>query len=517
MYLTQLLHRHRQRRPAVTALVCGSSRRTYAQLFDHVARMAAGLQELGVGRGDRVGLLSQHSLECVELMFACWWSGAVFCPVNTRWSEAEIVDSLRDCSPSVLVADAAYFAVAESVRAQIDSVLELVRLDASPDAAPDSYPTLARGPEPAEDQRAAADTLAALIYTGGTTGRSKGVMLSHGGLSAGAVGRLADLGPLEGSVALITTPNFHVASLIRVLTHLIAGSTCVILPQFRAEEGLDLIERERVTDLPVVPTMLQMMLDHPQFRPERLRSVLRVSYGAAPSAGALLQRAQAALPWVGLHQFYGMTESSGVATMSLPSDHDPQGWVSGRAISAGRASTLVELRVVDDGDNDLPPGQVGEIVLRGPLLSTGYWNRPEETARTFRDGWLHTGDAGRLDGDGYLYVVDRIKDMIVTGGENVYSAEVEGALALHPAVSTAAVIGIPSERWGEAVHAFVVLKDGAASDEASIKAHCRQLVADYKVPKSIEFAPALPLTPAGKVAKNVLREKYWQGHDRRVN
>ena len=497
MYLTQLLHRHLQCRPDKTALVCNGRRLSYAQLHRQVALRAGVLQAAGVKPGDRVALLSHHSIETVEWMFACWWIGAVFSPQNTRWSEPEIADALRDSEPAVLLHDSAHAALARSL-AQLAPVARLLPMDLATD-----------GIAP-EDLRCGGDALAALIYTGGTTGRSKGVMLGHAALSSAALGRLAELPPLDDSVTLLTTPNFHVASLIRGITHWIAGSTVVIQPQFRAAEVLQVIERESVTDVPFVPTMLQMVLDDPGFSPARMRSVRRLSYGAAPSAQALLQRAQAALPWAGLHQYYGMTESCGAATASLPADHDEQAWASGRAAAAGRASAVVELRIVDAGGRDLPPGQIGEILLRGPLLASGYWRRPQETAQTFRAGWLHTGDAGRLDADGYLYVVDRIKDMIVSGGENAYSAEVENALARHPAVAMATVFGIPHERWGEAVHAVVMLRPGTSADEAGLRAHCRAFLADYKVPKRVEFTDALPLTPAGKVSKTTLRARYAQ-------
>lgn len=499
MYLTQLLHRHAQCQPNGTALVCGPQRRSYAELLARVPRLAATLRAHGVGAGDRVALLSAHSVETVELMFACWWLGAVFCPQNVRWSAAEITDALGDCEPVVLCTDAAHAALAEAARAPLGGIAHVLSMGLA----------LADGPVP--DQRAGGDALAALIYTGGTTGRSKGVMLTHTNLGTAALSRLADQDALTGSVSLLTTPNFHVASLIRALTHLVAGSTVVVLPQFRADEALDVIEREQVTDVPVVPTMLQMMLEHPQFKPERMRSVRRLSYGAAPSAQALLQRAQKMLPWVGLYQYYGMTESCGAATGSLPGDHRPADWDSGHAGSAGRAGSVTELRVVDVEGQNVPTGTVGEILLRGPLVSPGYWRRPDESARTFRHGWLHTGDAGRLDAQGYLTVVDRIKDMIVTGGENVYSAEVENALMRHPAISIAAVFGVPHERWGEAVHAVVVLREGADADETVLRTHCRECIADYKVPKRIEFAASLPLTPAGKVAKNLLRDKHKAG------
>jgi long-chain acyl-CoA synthetase len=517
MYLTQILHRNLQRQPDRTALVCGAERLTFRQLHARAARLAGHLQSIGVRRGDRVALLSLNSIECVELMFAAWWIGAIFCPVNTRWSLAEIADSLGDCTPGVLFVDETHAALAAPLAERVRCLRHVIRIVGSANASPDSYPALLAGAGPIPDSRFGSDDVAALVYTGGTTGRSKGVMLTHATLGAAAVCRLADNERFDDSVALVSTPIFHVASLVRLTPHLMAGGACVLLPQFQAEEALMLIERECVTDVPFVPTMLQMILDYPTFRPERMRSVKRLSYGAAPSAGALLQRTLRTLPWVGLYQFYGMTESSGIATMSLPSDHSPQGWTSGLALSAGRAGSLVEVRVVDENDEDAAPGQVGEILLRGPMVSPGYWNRPEESARTFRDGWLHTGDAGALDADGYLYVVDRVKDMIVTGGENVYSAEVENALAQHPAVSTVAVIGIPSDQWGEAVHAVVVLRQGAATDETGLKVHCRALVAAYKTPKSFEFVDALPLTAAGKIAKNVLREKYWQGYARRVN
>lgn len=496
MELTQILHRGLQRTGASVALVDGPQRISYGELYTRVARRCAQLQSLGVVPGDRVALLARNCAEAVELMFACWWSGAVFCPLNIRWSPAELAEALVDCTPRLLVADGDHTETAQRLASSRlrPLCLSLNETPAAKAALPD-------------DHRSNGPDLAALVYTGGTTGRSKGVMLTHGNLVAAAVCRLADNESLARSVVLVTTPIFHIASLTRLLPHLMAGGTCVLVPQFDAGASLAIIERECVTDLPVVPTMLQMLLEHPEFRPERLRSVRRLSYGAAPSAGALLQRAQRTLPWAGLHQYYGMTESSAVATMTRPEDHDDAGWACSRATSAGQACALVEVRVCDPSDRDLPSGEVGEIQLRGPVVSAGYWARPEESARTFAGGWLRTGDAGSLDEAGYLHVVDRVKDMIVSGGENVYSAEVENALTCHPSVYSVAVIGIAHESWGEAVHAVVVLREGNAADAEALKAHCRELIAGYKVPKSIEFVTALPLTPTGKIAKNLLRER----------
>lgn len=497
MELTQILHRGLQRTGASVALVDGPQRITYGELYTRVARRCAQLQSLGIGPGDRVALLARNRADAVELMFACWWAGAVFCPLNTRWSPAELADAIADCTPRLLAADDAHTDTAQRLASSSPGPLRLALGE-----------TIACAAALPEACRRGGSELAALVYTGGTTGRSKGVMLTHANLMSAALCRLADNEPFTRSVVLVTTPIFHIASLTRLLPHLMAGGTCVLMPQFDAGESLALIEREGVTDLPVVPTMLQMLMDHPDFAPERLRSLRRLGYGAAPSASSLLQRAQRTLPWAALHQYYGMTESSAIATMSHSEDHDEAGWASGRAASAGQACALVQVRVCDASGCELPNGEVGEIQLRGPVVSPGYWAQPEETARTFAGGWLRTGDAGRLDGGGYLHVVDRVKDMIVSGGENVYSAEVENALSRHPSVASAAVIGIHDERWGEAVHAVVVLRDGNAGDAEALKSHCRELIAGYKVPKSIEFVSELPLTPAGKIAKNLLRERF---------
>ncbi|MHB1375659.1 MAG: AMP-binding protein, partial [Thauera sp.] len=397
MYLTQLLHRNLQRRPGRDALVCGSTRRTYSQLHDRVARLAGHLKRLGVQRGDRIAVLSLNSVECVEIMLAAWWIGAVFCPVNTRWSVPEIATSFDDCTPEVLFVDATHAVLADPVCERTTCLRHIVQLTADGDtnASPDSYPALLATAVAISDERVSGDHLAALVYTGGTTGRSKGVMLTHQTLWAASLAKLAGAEPLLDSVTLVATPIFHVAGVVWLVPHLTAGGCCVVLPQFKADEAIELIERECITEIAIVPSMLQMILDHPEFTPQRLRSVRRLNYGAAPSAGALLQRAARTLPWTGLYQAYGMTESMGVGTVSFPSDHRPEDWASGRALSAGQACMVAELRVVDVDGNDAAVGEVGEIVLRGPNVSPGYWNRPEETAQTFRDGWLHTGDAGK--------------------------------------------------------------------------------------------------------------------------
>jgi long-chain acyl-CoA synthetase len=516
MNLTQALHRACQQHPDKTAVVCAGRRLTFRQWADRAARLGAVLRSRGVGSGDRVALLAANGENYIACYTALWWIGAAACPVNTRWSVAEIAYSLRDCGVRCLIVDIDHAGLVSALREQAPCLRDVLCLgEHTPTGATALEPLLAAS-SPAADGRFGGDHLATLLYTGGTTGHPKGAMLSHANLLSAALARLAATPKMADSVALLSTPLFHAASLGRLLPHMIAGGICVVLPQFRADAVFDAVEAEGVTDLPLVPSMLQTLLDHPGFDPRRLRSVRRIGYGAAPIAEALLERALQALPDVEFMQSYGMTECAALATLSRPSDHGPEARRSGRSRSAGRACSIVELRIVGPQGQELRVGEVGEIVVRGPNVMLGYWNRPEETAQALRGGWLFTGDVGTLDAEGCLYVVDRLKDMIVTGGENVYSAEVENVLHTHPAVQTCAVFAVPSALWGEAVHAVVVLRDGVAPDETELRDHCRSRLAGYKCPKEIAFAHSLPMTAAGKVAKHLLRDPYWQGEKRRV-
>lgn len=512
MYLTQCLHRNLQLRASTTALVCGDTRRTYGDLVDRVARLAGALKKMGVAPGDRVAILALNSIGSIEAWFATWWIGAVICPINTRWSGPEIASLLEDARPKVLFADIALNEGTAPLKERFPSPRHVILMDGDAQNGGLSIDTLVAENEATEDGRFSGEHLAALLYTGGTTGRAKGVMLTQKNLWTAAQSRLADNEPYSDSICLIATPMFHVAALVRVLCHLFAGGCCVIASQFRPDEAIELIERESVTDVALVPNMLQMVLDHERFSAKRLRTVLRIGYGAAPSARILLARAMHVLPWVGLYQSYGMTESAAIGTMSRPKDHSATGWAS-----AGQACSSVELRVVDTDGNDVPLDTIGEILLRGPTVMQGYWNHPQETAQALRSGWLHTGDVGKLSADGHLTIVDRLKDMIITGGENVYSAEVENALAQHPAVAQCCVIGVPDDRWGEAVHAVLVLRSDATVAEENLRVHCRGMLANYKCPKSFEVVSTLPLTAAGKVAKYALRERHWMGLTRRIN
>ena len=365
---------------------------------------------------------------------------------------------------------------------------------------------------PVDDTRTGGDDLFGIFYTGGTTGHPKGVMISHDNLVTSGMGSLATGHVVtHGGRILHAAPMFHMADIAIWTMGNLAGSTHVMIPMFTSAETLNAIAEHAITDMLLVPTMIAMLVDDPTAAQHDLTSVEHFLYGASPISEAVLAKARKVFPTASFTQAYGMTELSPVTTLLAPADHDNPALRR----AAGRAVPHAEVRIVDEDDNEVPRGVVGEVVARGDHVMLGYWNKPEATAEAVRDGWMHTGDGGYMDDDGYVFIVDRIKDMIVTGGENVYSAEVENALATHRAVASCAVIGIPDERWGERVHAVVVTKDDVTADE--LVEHCRGSIAGYKVPRTIEFAATLPLSGAGKILKRELRRPYWESVGAAVN
>lgn len=495
MYLTQGLQRALQRHPDKAAIAhlgeAGTRRHGFAQFADEIARHAAALARRGVARGDRVALLAPNSDHLVRAILACWWLGAAACPLNIRWSAPELAYALQDSAAALLVADDAPGGVAPDGGVPVLSFAELARE--------------AAGCAPLPDSRTGGDALAAILYTGGTTGRSKGVMLSHANFWTASMTRGAELNNAPDSVSLLVAPLFHVAGLGRLVGQLIVGGTCVTMAQFRPAAVIEAIGEHRISDIIVVPTMLQSLLDDPAFTPERVRSLDRIAFGAAPMPPDLLDRALAAWPHAEFFQAYGLTETAGAVCINLPGNHRAEARAKGLLSSVGRAGLGAEIIVADESCRELPRGEVGEILVRGPMVMQGYWRNPEATAAAFREGWFRTGDAGRMQADGHLFIVDRLKDMIITGGENVYCAEVEAALRSHPQVTQAAVIGVPDARWGEAVHAVVVLAEGASANGDELRDWCRGRLAGYKCPRAISFVRELPLSAAGKVLKNVLR------------
>jgi long-chain acyl-CoA synthetase len=454
----------------------------------------------------------------LELYLAVAWAGAVIVPVNIRWSPTEIEDSLRDCRPMALVVDDAFAELGGKLAQSVGSLRLIHADDGATPAGAAGYEALLETASPVPDAMRGADDLAGIFYTGGTTGRSKGVMLSHGNLMADAFNVLAE-GLFPGdSIYLHAAPMFHLANGAAMYALMLSGGTNVVIRAFSPEGVMQAIERYRVNELLLVPTMIQMLVDHPAIGAHDLSSLRRIVFGASPMSEALLDRAVAALPGSQFVQAYGMTELSPVATILHHHEQVGEGRRLGRHRSGGRATFGVQIRIVDADDQPVPPGTVGEICVIGDVVMMGYWERPEETARAVVDGWMHTGDGGTMDHDGFVYIVDRIKDMIVSGGENVYSAEVENVVAQFPAVAQCAVIGIPSERWGESVHAVVVPRPGATVDAEALIAFCHQRIAGYKCPRSVEIRDMpMPMSGAGKILKRELRLPFWEGKERRVN
>ncbi|TAM66425.1 long-chain-fatty-acid--CoA ligase [Mycobacterium sp.] len=506
MYLTQSLHRMLQQCPDTTLTVFGDRQYTVRQSTDRIARLAGALRALGVHRDDRVAYLGLNSDRYHEYLYAVPWADAAVNPVNIRWNPAEIAYSLQESKTTVLFVDDAFVAAIPALRAAGAELSTIVYCDEGecPLGMVDYESALAGSP-PVPDARRGGDALFGVFYTGGTTGRPKGVMLSHTNVMTSALGSLATgrFVTDKGRV-LHAAPLFHLAAIGMWIAANVAGSTHVMVPSFTPGGVAKVIGDHRITDLLLVPTMIQMLIDHPDTGGCDLSSLRQLTYGASPIPEALIERAVKAFPTAGLAQAYGMTELAPAATFLPACDHAKPALQR----SAGRALPHVEVRVVDADGNEVPTGDIGEVVVRGDNVMLGYWNRPNDTAATVRDGWMHTGDMARMDEQGYLFIIDRMKDMIITGGENVYSAEVENALAGHPAVAAAAVIGVPDDRWGERVHAVVVLRLGSEATEESLREHCRALIAGYKVPRSMEFVSDLPVSGAGKVLKRELRECY---------
>ena len=490
--------------------------RSWSQLAERVARLAAGLQGLPLAEGDRVAILSLNSDRYFESIFAIPWAGFTMVPLNTRWALAENSYALADSGARVLLFDDTFTEQAEALLKEVDSLGVAVYTGEGhvPNWA-QSYESMIADSEPAPMSCRGGDDMVGIFYTGGTTGFPKGVMQSHRAIWASAVGAMSALAMNRDSVYLHAAPMFHMADFAGSMNAVLSCATNVIVPAFEPSQVLRVLDDMAVTHTLLVPAMIKMVLNHPAVGEHALLDMQCIIYGASPMPVAVLEQCMALWPHIGMTQAYGQTELAPVVTTLSMEDHRTGGH---KLKSAGRPTPVSDVRIVDAERKDCAMGTSGEIVVRGPHAMLGYWNKPEQTADTLVDGWVFTGDAGYFDEQGYLYIVDRVKDMVVTGGENVFTTEVENALISHEAVQDVAVIGIPHEQWGEAVHAIIILHEGHHPTEAELLEHGKGLIAGYKLPKSISFrTEPLPLSGAGKVLKTELRKPYWAGRDRQVN
>ncbi len=496
------------------AVIDGEYSATYAQHLDRIGRVASALGDLGVGRGDRFAVMALNSHQFLELYHASFLGAGVINPLNLRLAAKELAFILADSESKVCFTDAFFASVIEQVRGEVglDHVVMLGSGDAPHDV---DYEEILAAATPAIPDEPDEEEPVVLMYTGGTTGTPKGVLLDHRAEMLNLYHVALGWRITSDEVYLHQTPMFHAASMGGIIGVPAEGGLSVILPLFDPVGVMDAIERHKVTMTVMVPTMVGMLLNHEAFQPDRMTSLRKLTYGASPMPAALLDRLLAAFPELDIYQGYGMTEASAVLTVLGPEEHRVGGE---RLRSAGKELRGVVLSIQNAEGKIVGPRETGEVCARAGNFMREYWKRPDATAEAFRDGWYHTGDAGFLDEQGYLFLVDRVKDMIVTGGENVYSVEVENAIASHPDVAQVAVIGIPDEVWGEAVHAIVVPHDGKHPTAEQIIAHARVSIAGYKVPKSVEIrTEPLPLSGALKVLKRDLRAPYWAGQERSVN
>lgn len=486
---------------------------SFPEFASTVRRIAAGLVRLTAGSGSSFGILALNSRRYVELLLGAAWAGRVAVPLNVRWSASELAQAVEDAAIEILFVDDVLLPQVSQLRALASRIRHVVSIDGPGRAGCTAQYGDLLEMVPIEAVPAKSDTTAAIIYTGGTTGVSKGAMHTQASLLASALNFVCAGAMPARSRCLIALPLFHSGAIGVAFAQLLQRSTTVMAPMFRPDIVLQAVTRCEADAMTLVPTMLGMLLDAPGFQPGDYRRVRAIAYGASPMPSALLQRVIAAFPQAMFAQVYGMTEV-GLAVLLADRLHRGE---RAQVTAAGQAGPLYQVVIVDADGRELPRGQLGEVVFRGPGVMKGYLNRPDATAEVLRNGNMHSGDAGVLDDSGVLTLLDRVKDMIVTGGENVYSVEVENAISRHPAVAQCAVISIPDEIYGERVHAVVVLKPGATLTLDDLRQHSARTIAGYKCPRSMEIVDALPLSAMGKVLKAALRRPHWAGRERRVN
>lgn len=500
---------------AQPATFCGPHSFSWAEFDQRTARLAAALQQQGLQPGQKVALLLRNCHRMLEFYYALPRLGVAVVPLNPRLAPGEIQFMLADAGVAALACDtfsAGYLEKLNPAKAGITTIIYCANSQESQPTGTLFYETIVAEAQPLPAGRThepQEEELAGIFYTGGTTGRPKGVMLTHRTLALSALHNVVAFEYSQEERHLHASPMFHSADCSQAWAITLIGGAHIFLPAFDPGATLQAIAGYRATTSLMVPTMLLALLNQPQFATTDLGSLRRVLYGAAPIDRALLERALAAFPcplWQGL----GSAETGPLMAVLRPEEHTPA-----RLASAGRPIPGVELKIVDEQDRELAAGEIGEIAVRGNLMA-GYWKQPEETGRVLHHGFYHTGDMAYCDSEGFIFIVDRKKDMVISGGENIYTIEVEKALSLHPAVLEAAVFGIPDQKWGEAVHALVVLRDGQEASPGELIGFVKNQIAAYKAPHSLKIVQSLPKSGAGKILKNLLRDPYWAGRERKI-
>jgi long-chain acyl-CoA synthetase len=491
------------------ATIDGDRRHTWSEVQGRVARLASALQELGVKPGDRVGILAMNCDLFFEAWFAIPWAGAVLVPLNTRLAVPELAFQLEDAGVEVLLFGAEFADTVKALRGH-DILRTTIGMDSADAPADHGMNALIAAAEPVAAAELGDADLLGIFYTGGTTGLPKGVMLTHRNFYMVAANLMMAIPFDEDGVNFHSAPMFHLAD-IGILFVTMAAGTHVFSRSSNVDDILGAISNHHVTHCFTVPVMIERLANHPELHSFDTSSLRFLGYGGSSMPAAALDFARERFPGIEFIQGFGQTEMPS-ATMLSAKAHRP-GADPSKLRSCGKVAFGFDVRIFDENGSEVPRGTVGEIVGRGDNVMVGYWNRPEETAKVKRNGWLHTGDAGFMDDEGYVYITDRLKDMIISGSENVYSIEVENAISRHPSVAESAVIGMPDRQWGERVHAVIVLKPGApALDVEELRAFCKERIAGYKCPRSLTLREApLPRSPAGKILKRELRTEIVQG------
>jgi len=501
--------------PDRTAIVFEGKRYTFAELSERVNRLANALANLGVKKGDRVALLQVNCNQCVETYFAVAKIGALYVPLNFRAKADEHDYMINFAEVNALFMGDRYIDLINSIKSRLTTVQHFISIESKRNGMLYYEDLIASSPADEVITEIDDEDTTILMFTAGTTGRPKGVMLSHNSFSVYVLENVTPADPELEERNILTVPLYHVAGIQAMMAAIYGGRTLVMERQFEAKEWMELVEKEKANRAMMVPTMLKQLMDHPEFGKHDLSSLRVITYGAAPMPLEVIKRALDAFPGVSFINAFGQTETASTITTLSPEDHVISGSEEEREkklkrlTSIGKPMADVEMKVIDEAGNELPPGEIGEIVARGPRVMTGYWKDEEKTERTIdKDGWVHTGDMGYRDEDGYFYLGGRATDMIIRGGENIAPEEVENVLHSYPKIEEAAVIGVPDEEWGEQPRAIVVLKEGETATADEIMEYCRAKLASYKRPRSVVFVDELPRNPMGKVLKRVLREQY---------